>query len=151
MRLSTRSRYAVRVLAELARRYGMGPALIADIAASHAISPRYLDNILRRIHKAGIVELRRGAGGGCWLVREPSSVSVWDVVSIVEDFKPAPCREHPDGSPRCPRYDDCAARDLWQGLEALVKRYLSAVSLADLARKSSERSLPSNQPLSFEI
>ncbi|MBN1807515.1 MAG: Rrf2 family transcriptional regulator [Planctomycetes bacterium] len=135
MKLSTRSRYAVRVLVELARRYGMGMTPLADIAGGQGLSPQYVDNILRRLRSAGFVELRRGAGGGCRLARDPALVSAWDIVREVEDFALAPCSPSVSSSPPCPRASECSARFLWDGLEQALRQHLSSVTLLDLTHK----------------
>ena len=134
MRLSTRSRYAVRVLVELARRYGMGLVPLGEIAREQRLSPQYLESILRKLRKAGIVELKRGAGGGCRLEREPAQVTVWDVVREVEDFALAPCSPGGEGPQACELAECCPAQSLWQGLEDAVKRHLAGITLQELAR-----------------
>jgi Rrf2 family protein len=135
MKLSTRSRYALRVLVELARRYGMGLVPLGEITRAQNLSLEYVENILRKLVQAGIVELRRGVNGGGRLVRDPSSLTVWEVLHEVENFELVPCENHPEGSPRCPRYGDCSARCFWAGLGKTVKAYLASKTIADVARE----------------
>jgi len=149
MKLSTRSRYALRVLVELARRYGMGPVSLGEITRAQNLSLEYVESILRRLAKAGIVELRRGPNGGGRLTRDPASLTVWEVLREVEDFELVPCENHPEGSPRCPKYNDCAARGFWAGLENVVKAYLAGKTIADVAREMNRTG--SGQLFSYHI
>jgi Rrf2 family iron-sulfur cluster assembly transcriptional regulator len=143
VKLSTRSRYALRVLVELVPRYGMGLVPLAEITRAQELSQEYVESILRPLAGAGIVELKRGAGGGCRLARDPASLTPWDVVQVVEKFQAAPCERHSRGAPRCPRYEGCATRGFWAGLDRVVREYLAGVTLAELARRAPQ---PARRP-----
>ena len=84
MNLSQKCQYAVRAILELAKHYGQGPVAISQIAASQAIPQRFLENILNELRPTGLIESRRGIQGGYLLARDPGTVSVGEVIRLVE-------------------------------------------------------------------
>jgi len=131
MKLSTRSRYGVRLMTRLAMSHGAGPVLMKDISRREGISEKYLGQIIIPLRKAGLVTGRRGAGGGYTLARVPSEISVRDIVEVLEtEVSIVPCA----GDPRaCAHSGVCAATDVWQRLATDIAEVLASYSLQDLA------------------
>jgi Rrf2 family protein len=142
MKLSTRSRYGVRLMTRLAMHHGRGAVLMKDISRLEGISEKYLGQIIIPLRGAGLVAGRRGAGGGYTLTRAPSEVTVRDIVEVLEgDLSLVPCT----GDPRtCSRRSSCAAASVWQRLADDLSRTLEAYTLEDLAddaRRKGSRAL----------
>jgi len=131
MKLSTRSRYGVRLMTRLAMNHGVGAVLMKDISRREGISEKYLGQIIIPLRRAGLVTGRRGAGGGYTLARAPSEISVRDIVDVLEtETSIVPCA----GDPRaCSRSGACAATEVWQRLAADIAEVLASYSLQDLA------------------
>src|SRR5204862_6037732 len=105
MMFSTRTEYGVRVMVELARRNGDGPVSLADIASTEELPLAYLEHLVARLRKAGLVESRRGARGGYLLARPAPDISMAEVVEALEgSIAPIECiSEDPDGTLVCAR------------------------------------------------
>ena len=131
MKLSTRSRYGVRLMTRLALNHGKGATLMSDISRLEGISEKYLGQIIIPLRGAGLVSGRRGAGGGYTLSRTPSEITVRDVVEVLEgDISLVPCTGDPAA---CSRSGACAATEVWQKLAGDVGRVLDSYTLKDLA------------------
>ena len=131
MKLSTRSRYGVRMMTRLALNHGKGATLMRDISRTEGISEKYLGQIIIPLRGAGLVSGRRGAGGGYTLTRTPSRITVRDIVEVLEgDISLVPCAGDPDA---CRRRGACAATAVWQRLAADMSRLLASYTLKDLA------------------
>jgi Rrf2 family protein len=138
MKLSTRSRYGVRLMARLALHYGMGAVLMRDISRQEGISEKYLGQIIIPRRGAGLVAGRRGAGGGYTLTRPPSEITVKDIVEVLEgDISIVPCAGHPDA---CSRKGACAATEVWEKLAGDVALVLDSYTLQDLADEAQRKS-----------
>ena len=140
MKLSTRSRYGVRLMTRLALNHGKGATLMRDISRVEGISEKYLGQIIIPLRGAGLVSGRRGAGGGYTLSRAPSEITVRDVVEVLEgDISLVPCTGDPAA---CSRRGACAATEVWQKLAGDMSRVLDSYTLKDLAaaarRKAAE-------------
>lgn len=132
MRISTRGRYGLRALVELARNFGSGPLLMSQIAEKQDFSRKYLHALLTSLKTAGIVRSARGSGGGYMLGREPSKITLSEVFKVLEgSLSLVDCVED---SKVCSRADSCETRNVWQGLSRKIDRHLSEISLADLAQ-----------------
>ncbi|MBP0445238.1 Rrf2 family transcriptional regulator [Roseomonas sp. SSH11] len=140
MRLSTRGRYAVTALTEMARRDAEGsgaPVALAEIAGAQGLSVAYLEQLFARLRRAGLVRSARGPGGGYRLTRPASAISVAEVVEAVEDTISA--------APEAGDSDEMAQdqRDLWRALAEQVRLFLSAISLQDVAEgRTAGRAVP---------
>jgi Rrf2 family transcriptional regulator, iron-sulfur cluster assembly transcription factor len=136
MRLSTRARYAVRAMIDLAANSAGGSVTRSEIAERQEISPLYLSHILLRLSKAGLVASAKGPGGGYLLARPADRISVGEIVSAAgEPTAPTRCVSKPSrtceaGS--CNLMDTCATHLLWQRLANTINDTLGSVSLADL-------------------
>ncbi|CAM5472663.1 MULTISPECIES: RrF2 family transcriptional regulator [Streptomyces] len=131
MRISARADYAVRAVLELAVRQGNGPVKAEEIAAVQEIPHKFLEGILGDLRRAGIVDSRRGGGGGYRLAREAASITVADVIRAVDGPIVSVRGERPTGL----SYSGTAQPllPLWIALRANVRRILEGVTLADLA------------------
>lgn len=137
MKLSTRSRYACRALAALAR-IGSGgrPVQIRELAADQDLPADYLAQLLGFLRSGGLVHTRRGTSGGIALTRRPEEVTVAEVVRLTEgSLSPVDCVEHPE---KCPRSARCAAREVWVEVKHALEATLARRTLADLARREQE-------------
>jgi Rrf2 family protein len=134
VKLSTRGRYGVRALFELARQQGQGPVPINVLASHQEISAKYLEQLLIPLKAAGLVSSVRGARGGYLLSRPPEDISLYDVVAVLEGpLTVVECVENPDS---CQRQGGCAVHLLWDEMSLKLKSFLSDISLADLLARS---------------
>ncbi len=137
MRLSSRSEYAVRAMVERAASHGAGPISIREVASREGIPEKYLEQLFRKLRKAGLVHGARGSGGGYMLTREPHTISVADVVRAV-DGPIAVCdctSENRDGV-QCHKRSLCAAHPVWDKLQKGIVSILDSTTLGDLAGTS---------------
>ncbi len=146
MKLSTRVRYGVRLMVELAERYGEGPVFLKDIAAVQGISEKYLSLIVIPLRSAGLVYSARGANGGYTLSRDPKTITLKDVVVILEG---EPCLVDCVRDPSvCNRTSRCSSRGVWQRVGDRISEALSEVSLAQMVKGSFEKK---HQAINYEI
>lgn len=132
MKLSTKGKYGVRALFEIARHYGGGPLTIKEIAQRQGISLSYLEQILYRLGKAGLIESVRGPGGGYLLGRKPAELTIGDVVRALEGpIALSHCLEPGEGGD-CFQADDCVARMVWAKVGAKIEEALDSISFDDL-------------------
>ena len=133
MRISTKGRYALRILIDMAEHQTTGYMPLQEIARRQEISEKYLENLAKNLVKGGILEGLRGKGGGYRLKRRPESCTVGDILRLSEGpLSPVACLE-PDSAP-CPRMSYCRTLPMWQGLDKVITEYLDSVTLADLMR-----------------
>lgn len=138
MRISTRGRYAVRAMIDLALHDGESPIQRQDIAQRQDISIHYLEQLLVRMRKAGLVQSIRGPGGGYRLSRSPERIRISDIILVVEGpIALAPCLEDSD-EPACPRMAECVAHRLWRDIAEQLEQALGGVTLADLCQQKRE-------------
>ncbi|NMC72141.1 MAG: Rrf2 family transcriptional regulator [Myxococcales bacterium] len=142
MKMSTRGRYGLRVMMELANRWGRGPTPADVIAENQGISGKYIHVLVMGLRAAGLVRTARGPSGGYELAREPSSVTAKDVVAALEG-RNAPVECVADAA-ACPRASRCAARKLWRDVATAVDDTLSGITLAQLAAR--QRGMAEGQP-----
>ena len=134
MLISTRGRYALRVLIDLAEYEEDGYTPLKDIAGRQDISQKYMESIMTMLSKNKPVEGVHGNGGGYRLNRSPEDYSVGEILRITEGtLAPVACLER-DAQP-CPRAADCRTLPLWDKLNDMITGYLDSVSLADLMKK----------------
>ncbi|MBQ8641769.1 MAG: Rrf2 family transcriptional regulator [Clostridia bacterium] len=132
MMISTKGRYALRILLDIASAGADAEYIsLGDVANRQEISMKYLEAIVASLSKAGLVESKRGKSGGYRLSKTPAECTVADVVKAAEGgISPVACPEC-DGQ-SCSRSAGCLTVDLWKQLDGMIERYLSAVTLADL-------------------
>ncbi|MDR1001572.1 MAG: Rrf2 family transcriptional regulator [Clostridiales bacterium] len=132
MRISTRGRYGLKALLDIAAKPGGKRVNVAGIAKRHSISEAYLEQLVATLKKHGFVTSVRGAGGGYDLLRPPNEVSVAEVLNALEE--PAPrCfdSDEPDGC-RVGSCDQCTTKPVWEKLYGSVNEVLESYTLADL-------------------
>ena len=135
MMISTRGRYALRMMLDLARRGEEGYVSLKDIADRQNISPKYLEQIVPALNGAGLLRGVRGKRGGYRLSRAPADITAWEILLTAEgSLAPVTCLQ-PDQSD-CPRRGDCDSLPVWKGLDRVVREYLSAVTLQDLIEQT---------------
>lgn len=130
---STRGRYALRVLIDLAKHQDVDGEYIPmkDVAARQGISLKYLEQILPVLSKNNIIEAAHGKGGGYRLVRKPEEYTVREILVLTENgLAPVACLE-PDAKP-CERVAECSTIKFWTGLNDVVNNYLENSTLKDL-------------------
>jgi Rrf2 family cysteine metabolism transcriptional repressor len=138
MMFSTKTEYGVRVMVELARRSGEDPVPLAEIASTGNLPLAYLEHLVARLRKAGLVDSRRGSRGGYLLARSPTDITMAEVVEALEgSIAPIECiSEGPDGSIVCSREADaahvCPTKLLWTRVRFAIVRTLQETTLADL-------------------
>lgn len=135
MKLSTKGKYGVRAVFELARHFGERPVAIREIAERQRISLSYLEQILHRLGRAGVVESVRGPGGGVRLTRKPSEVTIGDIVRALEGpIALSHCLE-PGEAGECYLADDCVARMVWARVGAKIEEALDSIRFDELLRQ----------------
>jgi Rrf2 family protein len=145
MMFSTRAEYGVRVMVDLARRGGAEPVPLAEIADCEGLPLAYLEHLVARLRRAGLIESRRGAHGGYLLAREPAQITMAEVVEALEGrIAPIECiSSQPDGTIRCSREFDpahvCTTKVLWTRVRAAIVQTLQQTSLADLIPATTEQ------------
>ena len=131
MLISTRGRYALRVMIDLAEHADGGYTAMREVARRQELSLKYLEKILPVLVSHRLVEGVHGKGGGYRLTRPPADYTAGEILRLTEgDLSPVSCLG--DGAASCSRTADCRTRPLWTGLNAVVNRYLDGVTLADL-------------------
>ncbi len=130
MKLSTRSRYGVRMMIALAETAAAGPVFLKDIAAGENISEKYLSLIVIPLRAAGLIRSIRGAHGGYILAKAPEDISLHDILKAVEeDTCLVQCVSEPAS---CDRAASCPTRDVWTLLSDTINQTISGVTLAQL-------------------
>jgi Rrf2 family protein len=130
LRLSTRSRYGLRAVVDIASHGGKRPVQVSEIARRQAVSPRYIEQIFQKLKPAGIIATVRGPKGGYLLGRAAKDISIMDVLEAVEGpLAISPCL---GGGHRCRAVEDCLARRVWSKAQGLLSGYLGSTSIADV-------------------
>ena len=134
MLISTKGRYALRVMIDLAEHQTEGFIPLKIIADRQEISEKYLESIIKLLVKAKLLNGVRGKGGGYKLTRHPEEYTVRSILQLTEDsLAPVSCLEH--GADSCPRMAECRTLPLWQGLNQVINDYLDNITIADLMRR----------------
>ena len=132
MRLTTKGRYAVTAMLDLAMHHGEGPITLADIAQRQGISLSYLEQLFSRLRKQHLVSSVRGPGGGYTLGRDADSIFVAEVISAVDESVDT---RRCGGAHNCQDNQQCLTHDLWQDLSKRIYEYLNRISLDDLMHR----------------
>lgn len=134
MIVSTRGRYALRVMVDLAENGVQDRIPLKEIAERQNISQKYIESIMTLLSKNNLVDAVHGKGGGYKLNRKPEDCKVGEILRLTEGtLAPVACLEK-DAEP-CPRKSECRTIPLWTKLDDLIENYLDSVSVADLMRK----------------
>lgn len=138
MKISTRGRYAIRMLQDIASQQDDRCITLKEIAERQGISLKYLEQIAKELSKAGVLETSRGHGGGYRLHGQPSDYTIYDILCIAgEAMAPVACLQAPQNI--CPRRDHCATLPIWEGLDRVVREYLQAYTIEDLVEDEPEK------------
>ncbi|MDD6797275.1 MAG: Rrf2 family transcriptional regulator [Clostridia bacterium] len=131
MKISTRGRYALRMMLDLAVNYNGEPIRLKDISKRQGISDKYLEQIISILNKAGFVKSIRGPQGGYRLTKEPKDYTVGMILRLTEgSLAPVSCLD--DEVNECERQNECATLLLWQKLNDAIKGVVDGITLADL-------------------
>ena len=132
MIVSTKGRYALRVMIDLAEHQAEKYVPLKEVAARQEISEKYLENILKVLVQNGFLEGLRGKGGGYRLTRSPEQYTVEEILNLTEgNLAPVSCLAQ--GAASCPRMSSCRTYEMWKGLDDLIEDYFGKITLADLA------------------
>ena len=131
MKISTKGRYALRLMVDLADNSDSGFVALKDVAARQRISKKYLEQIVPVLNSAGFLITNRGNKGGYMLAKSPSEYTVWDILKVTEgNIAPVSCLETEMNI--CERSVACATLFVWEGLSKVVDEYLSSITVQDI-------------------
>lgn len=149
MQISTKSRYAVRAMIELALHYEKGPLQLKEIARRQDLSEKYLEQIMHPLRTKGIVFSQKGSQGGYCLARPPRDITVLHIVSTMEgSITPVACVDKPQ---LCERLAVCSTRDVWSRLKETITQELDSFTLEDLAREQERKVAARANGLTYHI
>lgn len=135
MRLTTKGRYAVTAMLDLAIHRDQGPITLADISQRQGISLSYLEQLFSRLRKNGLVDSTRGPGGGYRLSRGADAISVAEVITAVDEKVDATrCK----GMQNCQDEQRCLTHELWSDLSTQIREFLGGISLAEIVEKRAD-------------
>lgn len=130
MRFSTTTRYGLRAIVHIAREGHI--CSVKEISEAEEIPVKYLEKIIRKLAKAGFIEVKRGSTGGYFLARPAGRITVDDIVGTLEKTTfPAPCVEH---GYACPRRKKCPTRGIWEKIDAGIHATLRKITIQDLSK-----------------
>ena len=133
MRLSTKGRYGVRALVDIALYGDGGPVMLKDISQRQGISAQYLEHLVAPLIRDGVLRSIRGPRGGMALARPPEEITLARVIQVLEgSVAPVECVDNPA---LCPRSDECATRDVWCDIKAAILGVLDSITLKDLMER----------------
>ncbi len=142
MRISTKGRYGLRTLIDIAMHRATGAATLNDLAKRQDISAKYLWQVINPLKAAGILGVTRGAKGGYFLVRRPEEITMLETVTALEgELLVADCL---DNNMFCEKSDTCVARAVWQEVNNAVEKTLKGITLAELIRRCAKSSAANN-------
>jgi Rrf2 family protein len=136
MKLSTRTRYGVRLMLALARNYGLGSVFLKDMAKEEDISEKYLSQIIIPLRGAGLVNSSRGAHGGYTLAKPPAEITLRQIVEPFEGDCLVDCVNNPAA---CSRVLTCASRDVWSLLGEKISDTLDGMTLEHLLHREQDK------------
>ena len=135
MKISTKGRYALRLMLDIARYSGGDNVSLKDVSERQGISLKYLEQIVNALCKAGYLKSQRGSQGGYKMTRKPEEYTVGDILRVTEgDMAPVSCLE--GGENLCPRKNVCPTIKFWEGLYKTITSYIDGTTIADLVRES---------------
>ncbi len=137
MKISTKGRYALRLLTDLALHQADGYVSLKDISERQDISKKYLEQIVPMLNKSGILRTNRGNRGGYMLAKLPEECTVGDVLRATEgSLAPVSCLDYEVND--CPRAGSCATLFVWEGLNKVVSDYLDRITIQDILDRISD-------------
>ncbi len=134
MLISTRGRYSLRVMIDLAEHQSEGYIPLKMVAERQEISEKYLESIIKFLVKENFLAGLRGKGGGYKLTKSPDEYTVYSILSLTEGcLAPVSCLA--DGADGCSKMADCRTLNMWKGLDQVIREYLEKITLADLMNR----------------
>jgi len=131
MHISTKGRYALRMMIDLAEHRNSGYISLKEIAERQGISKKYLEQIIPIVNRTDFLKATRGSQGGYMLARDPSKYTVGDILRLTEgSFAPVACAEQ--NPVECERSDECVTLPIWKGLARVINEYLDGITLQDI-------------------
>lgn len=147
MKISTKIRYGIRAMIELASNYGRGPVELKKIARREEISLKYLEQVFIPLRTAGLVKSIRGSKGGYSLAKPPSKIFLDEIVEVLEGpIEVVDCLKDPKN---CPRASYCVAREVWREVSQGIQNLLSSINLEELLNRKNRRE--ENLPPLYQI
>ena len=129
--ISTKGRYSIRILLDLAEHRNGGYIPIKEVAARQEISLKYVEKLMPALKNAGLIDSTHGIGGGYRLTREPDEYTLWEILRLAEgDLAPVACLQ--ENAAACSRAAECRTLPVWEKCYELTKDYFSGITLADL-------------------
>jgi Rrf2 family iron-sulfur cluster assembly transcriptional regulator len=142
MKLTTKGRYAVTAMLDLALHYEKGAVTLAEIARRQGISLSYLEQLFAKLRRSGLVDSVRGPGGGYNLAADPTKISVAEIIlSINENIDARRC----GGDKNCHGEEECLTHQLWDDLSQRIHEFLAGITLADLVSRPRVQEVASRQ------
>jgi len=142
MKLTTKGRYAVTAMLDLALHDNNVPVNLADISTRQVISLAYLEQLFSRLRKEGLVSSARGPGGGYKLAKAASEISLSQIIDAVDESVDA---TRCGGQMNCQGEEQCLTHDLWEDLSTQIRGFMTGVSLADLTSRRSVKTVSQRQ------
>lgn len=131
MRISTKGRYALRIMLDLAQHCEQGPVALREISERQNITPKYMESIMALLLRDHLVQSMRGKAGGYKLTRQPSKYVLYEILSSAEGgLAPVHCLALDEND--CPIRQSCLTIPVWEGLHKAIENYLSGITLQDL-------------------
>lgn len=138
MKISTKGRYALRMLADIVLHQSDGYVSLKDIAERQGISKKYLEQIVPLLSKSGVIKANRGNKGGYVINGRPETHTVGEVLRATEgNLAPVACLEYEPND--CERINECATLEIWKGLYKLITDYLDGITIRDVADKCTDK------------
>ena len=139
MKLSTKGRYGLKAMFELALCYGDGPTPLSNVASKQNISVNYLEQLIATLRKAGLVKSVRGAHGGYILAYKPEDITVGDVIRTLEGpIAPSDCVIDQADSD-CSKHNSCVTRTIWEKIKESIDDVIDSISLQDMVKEHKEK------------
>ena len=137
MKISTKGRYALRFLLDIAEHQNEGFIALKDVAERQHISKKYLEQIIPILNKSEVLNANRGYQGGYRLAKSPDKYSVGDILRLTEgSIAPVACLDY--DPIQCERYDSCLTLPVWKGLHKVISDYLDSITLQDILDRDTE-------------
>ena len=151
MKLSTKSRYGIRAMFDLAMKYGAGPVSLRTIANRQGLSEHYLEQLMFSLRKARLVKSIRGAYGGYLLSRAPKEITIGDVLHTLEGpVIPTECVSDDQGY-QCANTEDCVTRIIWERLKEKIDEVLDQMTLEDLCQHAIQKQQKDEKGFMYHI
>ena len=138
MKISTKGRYGLRIMMDLAQNEGDKPRMISDICKAQSLSEKYVSRLIVELRKAGMINSVRGAGGGYMLKRQPKHITLLEIIETMEGpMSIVSCVTCPH---KCKRANNCVAREVWSELNEKIKRDFESLTLQDILDRNANQS-----------